>query len=42
MFDCGWQGWKWIANLKKLANFFKFFLCIAEKALKTNYNLFFL
>ena len=27
-------------NLKKLANFFKFFLCILEKALKT--SLFFL
>ena len=29
-------------NLKKLANFFKFFLCIVEKSLKTDYSLFFL
>ena len=30
-------------NLKKLASFFyKFFLCIEEKLLKTDYSLFFL
>ena len=29
-------------NLKKLANFFKFVLCILEKSLKTDYTLFFL
>ena len=29
-------------NLKKLAKFFKFFLCILEKSLKANYSLFFL
>ena len=29
-------------NLKKLANFFKFFLCILEKSLKTDFGLFFL
>ena len=30
-------------NLKKLANFFKFFLCISEKSRKTaDYSLFFL
>ena len=27
-------------NLKKLANFFKFFLCILEKSLKINYEYF--
>ena len=29
-------------NLKKLANFFKFFFCILEKALKIDYDLFLL
>ena len=29
-------------NLKKLANFFKFFLCILVKLLKIDYGLFFL
>ena len=29
-------------NLKKMANFFKFFLYISEKSLKTDYSLFFL
>ena len=29
-------------NLKKLANFFKLFLCILEKSLKTDHSLFFL
>ena len=29
-------------NLKKLASFFKFVLCILEKSLKTYYTLFFL
>ena len=29
-------------NLKKLANFFKFFLCIVKKTLKPDYSLFFL
>ena len=29
-------------NLKKLAKFFKFFLCISEKSLKLDYGLFFL
>ena len=28
-------------NLKKLANFFKLFLCISEKSLENNYSLFF-
>ena len=28
-------------NLKKLTNFFKFFLCILEKSLKTDCSLFF-
>ena len=28
-------------NLKKLASFFKFVLCIAEKSSKTAYSLFF-
>ena len=28
-------------NLKKLANFFKLFLCISEKSLESNYSLFF-
>ena len=28
-------------NLKKLANFFKLFLCISEKSQENNYNLFF-
>ena len=28
-------------NLKKLANFFKLFVCISEKALENNYSLFF-
>ena len=27
-------------NLKKFASFFKFFLCIVEKSLKPDYNLF--
>ena len=26
-------------NLKKLASFFKFFLCIVEKSLKTDYSI---
>ena len=29
-------------NLKKMANFFKFFLCILGKLLKTDYSLLFL
>ena len=29
-------------NLKKFANFFKFFLCILEKSLKIDYGMFFL
>ena len=29
-------------NLKKLANFSKFFLCILEKSLNTDYSIFFL
>ena len=29
-------------NLKTLANFFKFFLCILEKSLKVDYGMFFL
>ena len=29
-------------NFKKLASFFKFFLCICEKSLKVDYGLFFL
>ena len=28
-------------NLKRLANVFKFFLCIVEKSLKTDHGLFF-
>ena len=28
-------------NLKKMANFFKLFLCISEKSLENNYSLFF-
>ena len=30
------------SNLKKLANIFKFFLCIVEETLKPDYGLFFL
>ena len=36
IFVCGMARMEMDYNLKKMANFFKLFLCILEKSLKTN------
>ena len=41
MFGCGRARIEVDCNLKNLANFFKFFLCILKKSLKIDYGLFF-
>ena len=43
MFGCGSMAKIEVDfNLKRLANFFKFFLCLSEKSLSTDYSSFFL